>query len=138
MVIEASVLWKRVICIYVNMYMFVQTCPTMGADSQESQMRMSDFLELELQMVVGHYTDGRNWTLVIGKSKRHFLIVEPSPQLLIWIILMNESKENRSHMSMRHAGAPATQAAVSYNLHRAEGAPFCWFSPILSPDDTGR
>lgn len=40
--------------------MFVQTCTTMGADNQESQMRTSDFLELELQVVVGHYTDGKN------------------------------------------------------------------------------
>lgn len=32
----------------------------MGAGTQERQMRMSDFLELELQVVVGHGIDGRN------------------------------------------------------------------------------
>ena len=32
----------------------------MGAGTQESQMRMSDFLELELQVVVGHDIDVRN------------------------------------------------------------------------------
>lgn len=32
---------------------------------------------------------------------------------------MDESKENRSHVSMNHAGAPATQADMSYQFSQS-------------------
>jgi hypothetical protein len=64
----------------------------MGAGTQSGQNRVADLPELELQVVV---RNGHGWQELNPsplKKQEALFNIEPSPQPLIWIILMGDYK----------------------------------------------